>query len=240
MLDQLPLRINLQEETTFNNFYPGKNETVLHALNELLENKGESFVYLWGEPGVGRTHLLQACCHEMNSRALETMYLPLRISQLTPVILCGMETKHLICIDDIDAVLNQKDWEEALLHFYNRARESTEPKLIIAGKDIPPQLNCQLADLRSRLSWGLVFQVVGLSDTEKIKALQMRAHDRGFELSDEVGQFLLLYYTRDMSLLFNLLDKLDQASLIAKRKLTLPFVKTVLERELVKKSYLIL
>ena len=229
MLDQLPLRINLREETTFANFYPGENEAVLHALNDLLENKGESFVYVWGDSGVGRTHLLQACCHEMNNRALETMYLPLRMSQLTPAILQEMETKHLICIDDIDAVLNQKDWEEALLHFYNRARANASLKLIISGKTIPSQLNCQLADLRSRLSWDLVFQVVGLTDMGKIKALQMRAQDRGFELPDEVGQFLLCHYPRDMSLLFNLLDKLDWASLIAKRKLTIPFVKATLE-----------
>ncbi|MFW0094714.1 MAG: DnaA regulatory inactivator Hda [Coxiella endosymbiont of Haemaphysalis qinghaiensis] len=229
MSDQLPLRINLQEETTFANFYPGENEAVLHVLNDFLENKVESFVYVWGESGVGRTHLLQACCHEMNNRALETMYLPLRMSQLTPAILQGMETKHLICIDDVDAVLNQKDWEEALLHFYNRARANANLKLIISGKTIPPQLNCQLADLRSRLSWDLVFQIVDLTDTEKIKALQMRAHDRGFELPDAVGQFLLYRYPRNMSLLFNLLDKLDWASLIAKRKLTIPFVKTTLK-----------
>lgn len=227
MLDQLPLQINLREETTFTNFYPGENKTVLHALKELLKNKGESFVYLWGAPGVGRTHLLQASCHEM-SKSAEVMYVPLRVPQLTPAILYGMETKDLICIDDIDVVLNQKDWEEALLNFYNMARENTKPKLIISGKEIPPKLNCQLADLRSRLSWGLVFQVVGLKDVEKIAVLQMRANNRGFELSNEIGQFLLRHYPRDMSLLFSLLDKLDRASLIAKRKLTIPFVKRVL------------
>ncbi|ACJ17566.1 DnaA regulatory inactivator Hda [Coxiella burnetii] len=227
MIDQLPLRVQLREETTFANFYGGNNITLLKALNELLEGKGESFIYLWGEPSVGRTHLLQACCHTMNNRSLEAMYLALKTPQLAPSILQGLESKPLICIDDIDAVLSQPDWEEALLHFYNRVRES-QVKLVIAGNYVPPQLNCQLADLRSRLSWGLVFQVIGLTDAEKIKALQMRAHDRGFELSDEVGQFLLRHYPRDMSALFNLLDKLDQASLIAQRKLTVPFVKEVL------------
>lgn len=228
MPDQLPLRINLREETTFANFCSGENTAVLKALNALLRGEGESFIYLWGESGVGRTHLLQACCHASNEQPSEVMYLPLKTPQLNPSLLQAMENKQLVCVDDIDAVLGDCEWEEALLHFYNRARES-QIKLVISGDRLPPQLNCQLADLRSRLSWGLVFQVIGLTDAEKIKALQIRAHDRGFELPNEVGQFLLRRYPRDMSILFNLLDKLDQASLIAKRKLTIPFVKNVLE-----------
>lgn len=86
-----------------------------------------------------------------------------------------------------------------------------------------------MANLRSRLYWDLVFQIVSLTDTEKIKALQMRSNDRGLELPDAVGQFLLYRYLQDMSLLFNLLDKLDLTSLITNRKLTIPFVKTALK-----------
>lgn len=99
-------------------------------------------------------------------------------------------------------VLGSRDWEEALLHFYNRAREF-QVKLVMASDRIPLKLNCDLVDLISRLSWGLVFQVIGLGDAEKIKALQMGACDRGFGLSDEVGQFFLLHrYPRNMAALF--------------------------------------
>lgn len=229
MLDQLLLRVHLQEEATFSNFYGGNNVTILQALKQLLEDKGESFIYLWGEPDVGRTHLLQAFCHAANAQSLEAMYLPLKMPQLVPSILQGLESKSLVCIDDIDTVLGQLGWEEALLHFYNRVQEF-QKKLVVAGNCVPPQLNCQLADLRSRLSWGLVFQVISLTDAEKIKALQIRACGRGFALSDEVGQFLLHHYPRDMSALFHLLDELDRASLVAQRKLTVPFVKAVLEK----------
>ena len=228
MLDQLPLRINLREETTFTNFCVGENRALFQALNELLKGSDGSFIYLWGESGVGRTHLLQACCHAMKEPSFEMMYLPLKTPQLTPLVLQELEKKRLVCIDDIDTVLGSRDWEEALLHFYNRAREF-QVKLVMAGDRIPLRLNCELADLMSRLSCGLVFQVVGLSDAEKIAALQIRARDRGFELSDEIGQFLLHRYPRDMTVLFQLLDKLDRASLAAKRKLTIPFVKHVLE-----------
>lgn len=229
MLDQLPLRINLREEAAFANFCVGENKALFQALNELLEGTGGSFIYLWGESGVGRTHLLQACCHAMKEPSFEIMYLPLKTPQLTPLVLQELEKKQLVCIDDVDTVLGSREWEEALLHFYNRAREF-QVKLVIAGDRVPLQLNCELADLRSRLSWGLVFQVIGLiSDAEKIKALQIRARDRGFELSDALGRFLLHRYPRDMTALFQLLDKLDQASLAAKRKLTIPFIKHVLE-----------
>ena len=228
MLDQLLLRINLREETTFTNFCVGENKALFQALNEFLEGIDGSFIYLWGESGVGRTHLLQACCHAMKEPSFEMMYLPLKIPQLMPSVLQKLEKKRLVCIDDVNTVLGNREWEEALLYFYNRACEF-QVKLVIAGDRVPLQLNCELADLRSRFSWGLVFQVIGLSDAEKIKALQMRARDRGFELSDEVGRFLLYRYPRDMTALFQLLDKLDQASLVAKRKLTIPFVKHVLE-----------
>lgn len=228
MTTQLPLHLSLREAATFDNFYPGDNLTLLNALNALISGEGEPIIYLWGPAGVGRTHLLQACCHAMHTSITRVMYLSLATAELSPEILQDMETMQLVCIDDIDAILGHAAWEEALLHFYNRARDQSI-RLVIAGNETPARLKIHLADLRSRLSWGLVFHVVGLSDEQKIKALQIHAHERGLELSNEVGHFLLRHYPRDMTALFALLDKLDQASLIEKRKLTVPFVKQVLE-----------
>lgn len=224
-MSQLALKLSLRETATFQNFYPGDNLSVIQALQALVQGQSDHFIYLWGQPGVGRTHLLQATCHCLPTEAV--MYFSLRASELTPEILDNLENRTLVCIDDIDAVLGQYDWEEALLHFYNRAREQ-QVKLIISGNDLPSRLPGQLADLRSRLSWGLVFHVAGLSDEQKIKALQIHARERGIELSDDVGHFLLRYCPRNMTDLFFLLEKLDQASLIEKRKLTVPFVKQVL------------
>jgi len=227
MIRQLTLPVNLRDDTTFANFYPGDNMQLVKALTELLSGDGEQFIYLWGAPGVGRSHLLQACCHECSEQQYSIIYLPLRAEHLTPEILQGMEGMRLVCLDDIDAVLGQPDWEEALLHFYNRARDNGV-KLVVAGNNLPPQLPCKLADLRSRLSWGLVFQVLGLSDEQKLLALQIHARYRGMYLSREVGQFLLRHLPRDMTELFEMLNKLDHASLVAKKRLTIPFVKSVL------------
>lgn len=227
MTTQLPLRLMLRETATFDNFYAGDNLPLLDALKALLRGDGERFIYLWGQPGVGRTHLLQACCHEMQTVAPGVMYLSLASAQLSAEILQDLENRQLVCIDDVDAVLGNYVWEEALLHFYNRARDGGM-RLVIAGNELPSRMTHCLADLRSRLSWGLVFHVAGLSDEQKIKALQIHAHERGIELSDDVGHFLLRHYPRDMSALFQLLNRLDQASLIEQRKLTVPFVRQVL------------
>lgn len=230
MITQLPLQLSLRETATFVNFYPGDNVAVINALKALMAGDGERFIYLWGQPGVGRSHLLQACCHQVQERQPErfsVMYLPLRDSQLAPAVLQNIENLQLVCIDDVDTILGRYEWEEALLHFYNRARDG-HMRLIMTGSDFPARMPGCLADLRSRLAWGLVFHVAGLSDEQKIKALQIHARGRGIELTDEVGHFLLRHYPRDMSALFSLLDKLDQASLIEKRKLTVPFVKQVL------------
>ena len=93
---------------------------------------------------------------------------------------------------------------------------------------MPKQLNCVLPDLQSRLAWGLTLEIKNLTDQEKIGVLQLRATFRGFQLSDDVASYLIHHCSRNMRDLFALLEKLDQASLIAKRKITIPFVKRVI------------
>lgn len=227
MTQQLALPLLLREEATFDNFYPGNNATAIKALKSLLAGDGERFIYFWGESSVGRSHLLQAACHDLFQHTHSVIYISLRSNELSPEILQDIETLQLVCIDDIDAVLGQYEWEEALLHFYNRVRDGGM-RMIMAGNAPPLQLPATLADLRTRMAWGLVFQIVALTDEQKVKALQLHAHRRGIELSDEVGHFLLRHYPRDMAVLFRALDQLDQASLAEQRKLTVPFVKQVL------------
>ncbi len=230
MVEQLALPLILDDYATFENFHVGGNQHVLDMLHRFLSYTDETFMYLWGDRSVGRTHLLQACCHAWLKEPAsgDVLYLPLKNTAMHPSILDGMEQdKKLVCIDDLDAVLGQPLWEEGLLHFYNRARAHAV-HVVVVGSHIPPQLACQLADLQSRLSWGLVFNVVSLNDAEKIEALQMRARARGFDLTQEVGYFLLSRYPRDMSVLFELLYTLERASLALQRKITVPFVKDMI------------
>ncbi|MFA5628120.1 MAG: DnaA regulatory inactivator Hda [Thiohalomonadaceae bacterium] len=220
MEQQIPLRIGLRDSATFSNFYPGENAAVLH----LLEQASESFIYLWGAQGSGRSHLLQAACHAETNIGGIPVYLPLQ--ELDDIaILDGLEQMGLVCLDDLQLVSGQPDWEEALFHLYNRVREHGG-RLLAAANASPAAIGVNLPDLRSRLSWGPVFQLQTLDDTGRLAALQLRSKARGMELADEVGAYLLRHYPRDMHALFDLLERLDQASLTAQRRLTIPFVRT--------------
>jgi DnaA family protein len=221
---QLPLGIGLKDTATFENFYPVGNELVLQA----LQQGNDAMLYLWGPVGSGKSHLLQALCHAMAAKGESHIYLPLReLVSLSPALLEGLEQQALIAIDDIQAAAGQSAWEEGLFHLYNRVRDSGH-RLVVSASGAPSSLGLGLPDLVSRLGWGPVFQLTALTDIEKRGALQLRAHRRGLEMGDEVADYLLKRCPRDMDSLFNMLNRLDQASLAAQRRLTIPFVRQLL------------
>jgi DnaA regulatory inactivator Hda len=228
-MKQLPLNIHLRDTATFENFYVGKNALVLTYLEALLaKTAGYSRAYLFGNPGTGRSHLLQAACHQATVLGYTAVYVPLNdFRDLSPDMLEGLDAVGLVCIDDVQVIAGQASWEEALFHFYNRS-EAAQNRFVMTGSTVPDKLGLKLPDLVSRLNACVRFQVQSLNDDEKRAALQQRAKARGLMLSNEVGDFLLHHYSRDMATLFAMLDTLDQASLVAQRKLTIPFIKTIL------------
>jgi DnaA family protein len=146
---------------------------------------------------------------------------------LAPELLEGLEQQALIAIDDVQAIAGMPQWEEALFHLYNRVRDYGH-RLVVSATVAPAGLTLTLPDLISRLGWGPVFQLATLSDADKRAALQMRARRRGLELGNEVAEYLLRRCPRDMDSLFSLLNQLDRASLVAQRRLTIPFVRELL------------
>lgn len=224
---QLPLNIRIQDEMTFENYFTGKNTTIVTYLKTIASGR-EQYAYIWGNPGVGCSHLLQAICNEAWERGYTTSYLPLaHHPEWPPSLLENLESLQVVCLDDIDLVAGKQKWEEALMHLYNQLRDCARG-FVIAGTSPPNELPIQLADLKSRLTWGTVFCVSPLSDAEKIEALKLRAEKRGFSLPTEVAQFLLRRVSRNTSELFETLNQLDEASLGAKRRVTIPFVKEIL------------
>lgn len=225
---QLTLNIKLRDDATFNNFYPGSNQEIIALLHDLSVGNGEQCIYIWGKSGSGRSHLLQACCHSANQQGLATIYLPLKMAnELSPQILEDLEHITLICLDDIDNIIGQQQWEEAIFHIFNKLRDN-QGYLLVSANTAPAQLEFLLPDLQSRLSWGIVSQIQSLTDEQKLEALRNRAKARGMHLSSEVGKYLLHKYSRDTNTLFNILEQLDHASLTAQHKLTIPFIKKVL------------
>lgn len=225
-MDQLTLGIRLQEEANFESFYAGDNEEIIVSLKAAISSAKWQYIYLWGNESFGKSHLLQACCHLAVNQGLSAFYLPLSTS-LSPAILEGLENFSLVCLDDVNLVAGHAVWEEALFHFFNATMQKNV-RLVIAGSAKPGNLGFKLSDLISRLTFGVAYFIKPLSDHQKLVALQLRARLKGFILSDEVGRYLIYHYPRDIGSLLRLLAFLDEASLKLKHKITLPFVKAVL------------
>ena len=225
-MQQLPLGITTDREATFENFFTTEsNQQILSHLKHFLSGD-EPFIYIWGEQSSGVTHLLSA----VQMQSLNTQYLPMK--ELLPYppesITDTLEQMDLICIDDIEVVAGNTAWETALFHLYNRLMLN-QKKILVGSHFSPRQLPLQIADLQSRLQYGLVFKIEVLSNEEKISAMQMRAKRLGLNLSEEVANYLILRLQRSASTLFAALNQLDSASLAEQRKLTIPFAKKVLE-----------
>lgn len=224
---QLPLGIRLRPEATFDGFVPGYNAEVVATLRESFDQPRS--LYLWGGAGSGKSHLLQAVCHDAAQRGIGVVYLPLAQAQeLAPEMLEGLELLPRICVDDIQAIAGQADWEQALFHLYNRVRER-DGGLVIAGAAPVAALGLELPDLGTRLAWDLVFQLQPLDDDALQQALRLRAQALGMELNEEVAAYMLRRCVRDVSVLFALLERLDRESLSAQRRLTIPFVREFLD-----------
>ncbi|MFI0473924.1 DnaA regulatory inactivator Hda [Halomonas sp. HMF6819] len=226
---QLPLGVGLRDDATFDNYFASSaNASLLTSLGRQLEPDAEPFVYLWGSPGSGRSHLLQAACHAASDRDKRALYLPLEdLGHFPPLMLEDIERLDLVAIDDLECVIGRKRWEEALFHAFNRLRDANKG-LIIAASAPPRQLNVALSDLASRLSFGVTYHLHSLDDADRLQALKLRAGARGMELPDDVARYILHRGPRELGELCMAIETLDQASLSAKRKLTIPFVKSAL------------
>lgn len=225
---QIPLELRLDARLDFAQFYPGGNDEVIAALIRSADGGGEPFLFLWGSGGCGKTHLLHAAGGRAHGSGRKVACLPLGdAARLAPGVLDGIEAYDLVCLDDVDAIAGDAAWEEAVLHGFNRLRQM-ERRLIVASAISPSRLPMALADLKSRLCWGLALHLQPLDDAGKLAALTRRARNLGLELPSAVGRFLLARCPRDLPSLMALLDRLDQGSLAAQRPLTIPFVKTLL------------
>jgi DnaA family protein len=228
---QLALAIQLNEQSTFSDFFWAEpNQLLRMHLQQVFQGYGERLIYIWGNSGAGKSHVLQACVHDA-VRNQPAIYLPLKtLKEWGPEAIEGLDhSQVLLCIDDVDCIATDRHWEEALFHLYNRIRDEGKAVLMLSGLYPPRQLPLQLADLRSRLCGSFVSQLHELSDDAKIDALCLQAQKRGLELSRSVSQFLVTRCARNMHDLHVLLNRLDDASWMAQRKLTIPFVKSILK-----------
>jgi len=225
---QLPLGISLAPRTTFSAFFTGPNGFALELVRALARGERERQVYLAGSPGLGKSHLLQAACRAAGEHGRGAAYLPLDGSvAIEPEALAGLERLALLCLDAVDAVAGEPDWDEALFGLINRAHAAGS-HLLMAGRTVPAGLTTTLPDLSSRLAWGPVLRLEPLSDEQMRRALTERARTLGLDLRPAVADYLIRHYPRDLAGQLQRLNDLDRAALAAGRRLTVPFVKEVL------------
>ena len=226
---QLALNLRLRDASSFDNYFVARNrepvervQTAVHGLR--APQTPASWIYLWGEAGAGKTHLLEAACRAAHEQGQTPRYIPLgEKTSLSTALLEDVEQAALVCVDDVHAIAGDAAWEAALFALYEHLRVQGG-MLIVAAQASPAASGFKLADLSTRLAAGLVYQLQPLSDAEKISALRLRAQRRGLTMNEEVANYLLTRFPRDTHSLFALLDKLDLATLAAQRRLTIPFL----------------
>ena len=224
-MTQLALPLQLADHAVFASFLDSGNEALVATLANIARGGGGHGCWVSGTRVTGKTHLLQAVCERAGDRSV---YLPLAmIAQAGPEILDGMASRELICIDDIQEIIGDPGWEAALFDLCNQVFDA-HGQLIVSAASSPRECPFELADLRSRFSKLPVFQIHALDDDERIAALQLRSRHRGLDLSDDVAKYFLKRSRRDMASLYELLDRLDREALRAKRRLTIPFVRSLL------------
>lgn len=231
-MQQLLLPVRLADHAVFGNFLATGNELPVHQLQLAAAGGAGPLLWLWGPPECGRTHLLQAAVAAAGDQGRRAAYLPLRATDdgapLPAGALDGMGDFDLVALDDLDAVAGEAVFEQALFGLFEQLRAAGGRLLAAAGAP-PSDVPFRLPDLASRLSSGGAYRLQALDDDGRLEALRIRARFRGFELPDETGRYLLKRLARGPASLFRLLDTLDDASLVAQKRLTIPFVRAVLD-----------
>lgn len=220
---QLVLDLGAEKPQTLENFVVGPNRELAQLLQLFAQGAADMprdrFVYLWGEAGAGKTHLLRSL-----TQGPHTRYVPAGADESQYQF---DDQVSVYLLDDCERL--SPDIQIAAFALFNQVRENGG--LMITAGDKPPADLELREDLRTRLGWGLIYQVHGLTDEEKIAALTQAAQTRGIVLSPGVLPYLITHFRRDMRSLSAMLDALDQYSLETQRPITLPLLRELLQLE---------
>jgi DnaA family protein len=216
-MKQLVLDLGADPAQSLETFQVGDNAELAHLMHLFAERTSrEHFAYLWGDTAAGKTHLLQALAATPGSRYIAA-------SAADSAFVYSPETS-LYLLDDCDQLSPAAQIDAFAL--FNQIRE--HGAYMVSTGPVPPAVLPVREDLRTRMGWGLIYQIHGLSDDEKIAALTHAAEARGLTLSASVLPYLLSHFRRDMRSLSTMLDALDQYSLETQRPVTLPLLRDLL------------
>ena len=216
-MKQLVLDLGAEPAHSLDTFQVGENAELAHLMHQFAQRASRAhFAYLWGDTGAGKTHLLQALAATPHSRYIAADA-PAADFVFTPGI-------TLYLLDDCDRLGPAAQIDAFAL--FNQIRE--HGAYMVSTGPVPPAVLPVREDLRTRMGWGLIYLIHGLSDDQKIAALTQAAEARGLTLSASVLPYLLSHFKRDMRSLATMLDALDQYSLETQRPVTLPLLRDLL------------
>lgn len=239
---QLALDLKLEKNYDLNNFFAGENSFLIEALKQSL-NKTNSFeyFYIWGDKESGKTHILKSLEKLVNNKFC---YLDIEELNLDFATKTKTETKFksknkflsayldydFLCLDNLNKYkFANPEWELALFNLFNEYK-SKGKKLVISANCAVADLPIKLADLRSRLSWGIAHKLINLSDEEKAKVLEIYAKNNfGIDLKSGIIEYILLRAPRSMEALFEILNKLAKAGIAEQKNISKPFIKQIMK-----------
>ena len=229
---QLPLRFVLSRGRRFGNFETAPaNAELVDAVRRFATDGAPGRVLIVGDAGSGKSHLLEAASAEASAGGDAVAFAPMRDWSSQDVdAVRGLGRSALVCIDDVDAVAGHRAWEEALLALVEETA-SWRARVLVSAGAMPSGIPFALADLRSRLSAATPYRLRELDDAGRAKALRRHASARGIELPDDVVGYVLARHRRDMPSLVALLDRLDYHSMARQRRLTVPFVRGLIDAD---------
>jgi len=226
-MKQIALDISLAPGPTLKNFFAGPNQAALQHLQLWVGNDKRSPVptYVWGEGGSGKTHLLRAAQAALRDQGCPVGWMDATVAEPSAF----NETWRVVILDDVH-LYTAVQQHAAFNWFVNATTPSDgQQRWVLAAGSVPPSDLALREDLRTRLGWGHIFQLQVLSEPERRAVLRQQADDRGVFLSDEVMDFMLNRFSRDLSSLIQLLDQLDGYALQTQRAITIPLIKAMLE-----------
>jgi len=225
---QLPLALRYPPDQRLETFI-GAPDGALAQLRAAATGDSRDWVYLVGPAGSGKTHLALAVCAAAEQAGRGSAYLPLQAAagRLRDA-LEALEGRDVVALDGLNAIAGQREDEVALFDFHNRAR-AAGVTLLYTASAAPDALGLVLPDLRSRLSQCGRILLDALDDAGRGAVLRERAIRRGLALDQAAIDWLLTRTGRDLGGLVVLLDRLDRESLAAKRRITVPFLRQVLD-----------
>lgn len=227
---QMALPLVLGDKASFENYWVGHNSEPVMAIKSCIQKGEPRMLYLYGTGGSGKSHLLFAAMRFAEQEILASNYISLRDAYASPAMFDGIDVQHLVCVDDVHVWAGNEERERALFALFEQVKQNAG-QLIVTASQPANRCGFNLTDLVSRLGSGLIYAVQALTDDQQYEAIKLRVSCRGLSINDDTIKYLLTRSSRDTTELFSILDEIDRASLIEKRRITIPFLQDVLARK---------